>query len=296
MIKSMTGFGRGRSRGMGKIFNVELKAVNHRFNEIHLRMPRVMMVLEEKSRRFIQKFISRGRIDGFFSIENDDEHYGKAHTTVKVDKALAESYYKAIKDLQDFLGLAGKLSIEEIIKFPDVIVLKEPEGDMEKWWPFVQEALEQAVDGLAGMRQAEGKRLYLDLKDRINMISSLNDQIEKRAPLVAENYHQRLEARLQEWLKQSIIDEDRLANEVAIFADRSNITEEIVRLNSHLYQAGEFLEANEPVGRRLDFLVQEMNREINTIGSKASDIAINRLVVEVKSELEKIREQVQNIE
>lgn len=292
MIRSMTGFGRGEACGEGKKFTVELKAVNHRYNEIYLRMPRAMVSLEEKSKRFIQEYISRGRIDGFFSVE----YYEEKPVTVKVDKALAESYYKAVEELQQFLGLPGKPCIEEILKFPDIFVLEEPEEDVEQWWPSVKNALEKAINDLVNMRQTEGKRLYEDLKERINCIGRLNAEIEKRAPLVVKDYHQRLQNRLQEWLKESVIDQDRLANEVAVFADRSNITEEVVRLNSHLYQASRFLESNEPVGRKFDFLVQEMNREINTIGSKANDLAISRLVVEVKSEIEKIREQVQNIE
>jgi len=292
LIKSMTGFGCGEASGEGKKFTVELKAVNHRFNEIFLRMPRSMASLEDRSKRFIQGYISRGRVDGFFSVEN----YGDKPVTVKVDKALAESYYKAIGELQAFLQIPGQPSVEEIAKFPDVLVLEEPEEDIERWWPYVEDALKQAVSELVSMRQVEGKRLYQDLKERINSISRLNAEIEKRAPLVVEDYHQRLESRLQDWLKECTIDQDRLANEIAIFAERSNITEEVVRLNSHLYQASRYLESRQPVGRKLDFLIQEMNREINTIGSKASDLTISRLVVEVKSELEKIREQVQNIE
>ncbi len=292
MIKSMTGFGRGEAYGKGKRFTVELKAVNHRFNETFLRMPRSMISLEEKSKRVIQEYVSRGRIDGFFSVEVDEQK----PVTVKVDKVLAESYYKAIEELQTFLELPGKPSFQDLVNFPDVLTVVEPEEDVEQWWPYVKEALIQAITGLVSMRETEGERLAKDLKGRINSIGQINEQIEERAPLVVDDHRQRLESRLKELIKEGTVDQERLANEVAIFAERSNITEEVVRLNSHLYQAEKCLGSPEPVGRKMDFLVQEMNREINTIGSKANDLAISRLVVEVKSEVEKIREQVQNIE
>jgi len=292
LIKSMTGFGRGEAFGKGKTFSVELKAVNHRYNEIFLRMPRSMVSLEDKSKRVIQEFVSRGRIDGFFSIEDSEER----PVTVKVDKKLAESYYKAIEELQALLELPGKPSFQDLVKFPDVLVVEEPAEDVEEWWPFVEVALRQAVTSLVKMRETEGERLYNDLKGRINSIERINEEIKERAPLVVVDYRQRLESRLSDLIKEGAVEQDRLAAEVAIFADRSNITEEVVRLNSHLHQALESLESEEPVGRKLDFLVQEMNREINTIGSKANDLTISRFVVEVKSELEKIREQVQNIE
>lgn len=292
MIKSMTGFGRGEAYGQGKKFTVELKSVNHRFCEIFLRLPKKLLSLEEKSKRLIQEYISRGRVDGFFSMEDE----GEKPVTVKVDKNLAESYYKAMEELQASLELPGKPSFRDIIRMPDVLVVEEPEEDVEQWWPFVAEALKEALSGLVNMRETEGERLRLDLSKRIDSIIRLNAEIEKRAPLVVEDYRKRLENRLQELLREGALDQGRLAAEVAIFAERSNITEETVRLNSHLYQASRCLDSNEPVGRKLDFLIQEMNREVNTIASKANDLTISQLVVEIKSQLEKIREQVQNIE
>lgn len=292
MIKSMTGFGRGEAFGQGKRLAVELKAVNHRFNEIHLRLPRLLLPLEEKAKRLIQEYISRGRIDGFFSVED----YGERQPTVKVDKKLAESYYKAMEEVQRHLGVSGSPSVMDMVNFPDVITVEQPQEDVELIWPFLEDALRQAVQELVDMRQTEGERLSQDLKQRIDNIGKLNSEIEKRAPSVVEEYRLRLEKRVQDLMGETVVDSDRLTAEVVLFSERSSITEEVVRLNSHLYQVSGCLKSAKPVGRKLDFLVQEMNREINTIGAKASDKEISRVVVEVKSELEKVREQVQNIE
>lgn len=292
MIKSMTGFGRGEAFGQGKKFTVELKAVNHRYCEIYLRLPRSLVLLEDKCKRLIQTSISRGRIDGFFSIEDCDENPVK----IKVDRDLAQSYYIAMEELREMLQLTGKPALQDIVQFPNVLVQEDADTDVEQLWPYLEDALKQAITGLVNMRKTEGKRLYSDFKERINLIDVSRTEIEKRAPIVVKEYHKRLTNRINEWLRDSVLDQERLAMEVAIFAERSNITEELVRLSSHLEQMAACLDVIEPVGRKLDFLVQEMNREINTISSKANDLAIGRLVVEVKSELEKIREQVQNVE
>ncbi len=292
MLRSMTGFGRGESCGQGKKFTVELKSVNHRFCEVVLRLPRNMVSLEEPARRLIQSRISRGRIDGYFSAEE----CGEKSPVVKVDKALATSYYKAMEELKATLGLRDPVTIQHLINLPGLLVVDEPDEDEKTWWPLVAEALEQALDGLVEMRLAEGSQLEADLTRRLERIAELNEQIKTRAPLVVTEYHNRLTQRLKEWLPDTPLDQARLAAEVAIFAERSSITEEVVRLASHLVQFRECLKSDGPVGRKLDFLIQEMNREINTIASKASDLEISRVVVEVKSELEKMREQVQNIE
>ncbi|MCF8010813.1 MAG: YicC family protein [Clostridiales bacterium] len=292
MIKSMTGFGRGESFGLGKKFTVELKSVNHRFCELFFKLPKSMNFLEERCKRLSKDYISRGRVEGFFTVED----YEERPVTVKVDKTLAESYYKAMKELKDSLQLTEMPSIQDIINFPGVLVAEELNEDVEEWWVFVEQALSQALSDLVKMREVEGEKLYQDLIDRINNIYSYNKEIEQRAPQVIEEYHGRMQNRLQEWSDSSNFDEDRLYSEVVIFAERSNITEETVRLDSHFNQMFECIKSNEPVGRKMDFLAQEVNREINTIASKANDAVIGKLVVEVKSELEKIREQIQNVE
>ncbi|AEG14886.1 Conserved hypothetical protein CHP00255 [Desulfofundulus kuznetsovii DSM 6115] len=292
MLKSMTGFGRGESYGQGKKFTVELKSVNHRFCEVVLRLPRNMVSLEDRARRLIQSRISRGRIDGYFSVEE----CGEQSPVVKVDKALATSYYKAMEELKVTLGLTDPVTIQHLINLPGLLVVDEPVEDDDAWWPLVSEALEQALDGLVQMRLSEGSQLKVDLTRRLERIAELNEKIKARAPQVVTEYHNRLTQRLQEWLRDTPLDQARLATEVAIFAERSSIAEEVVRLASHITQFRDFLNEGGPVGRKLDFLIQEMNREINTIASKAPDLEISRVVVEVKSELEKMREQVQNIE
>ncbi|MBE3588949.1 MAG: YicC family protein [Thermoanaerobacteraceae bacterium] len=292
MLKSMTGFGRGEASGQGKRFTVELKAVNHRFGEIFLRLPRNMVSLEDRIRRVIQSRIARGRVDGYISMEECAEK----SQVVKVDKGLAASYYKALEELQSILGLKGAITLEHLTGLPGVLVLEEPEEEVEKWWPVIQEALDGALEGLLAMRRSEGARLRADMDGRLDRIALILKQIEDRAPRVVAEYHQRLTQRLAEWMPGTTLDESRLAMEVAIFAERSSITEEVVRLYSHLAQFRGFMDVTEPVGRKLDFLLQEMHREINTIASKAGDQEISRAVVEMKSELEKIREQVQNIE
>ena len=292
MIKSMTGYGRGESNLPGKKFNVEMKAVNHRYSEVVLRMPRSLSQFEDRIRKIIQSRVARGRVDGFLSQEECCE---KA-VAVKVDKELAAAYYKAIKNLQESLDITGSIKIKYLTDLPGVMVVEEPSEDVEELWPAILEAVEAALESLIQMRETEGEQLASDLIQRIDRIVLLNKQIRERAPAVVEEYREKLRIRLNDFIKNGCLDPERLTAEAAVFADRSNITEETVRLESHLKQACACLQDGQPVGRKLDFIVQEMNREINTIGSKANDLEISRLVVEVKSEIEKIREQVQNLE
>ncbi|OPX86776.1 MAG: hypothetical protein A4E53_02808 [Pelotomaculum sp. PtaB.Bin104] len=288
----MTGYGRGESSARGKKFTVELKAVNHRFCEVVLRMPRSLMPMEDQIKRLIQSQVARGRVDGFLGVEN----YGEKSTAVKVDKALAAAYYKAMKELQEDIGVEGKIKLKHLVALPGVLSLEETAENLEEWWPTVQEAVEAAIKHLIQMRDAEGERLASDLWQRVGQVSQINCKIRERAPIVVEDYRARLEARLNEFIQDGTLDIARFAAEAALFAERSNITEETVRLDSHLSQAYACFGIGTPVGRKLDFLIQEMNREVNTIASKANDLELSRLSVEVKSELEKIREQVQNIE
>lgn len=288
----MTGFGRGEAIGQGKKFTVEMKSVNHRFLEISIKIPRGMMALEEKAKRFLQEDFKRGKVDVFISIEDILEK----HSVVKVNKELALGYYKAIEELVSEIGMITPINLEHLLAFPEVISLESEKEDVEGYWSILKEALSIAVLALLKMREEEGNRLKEDLLARFDAIRLMVQSIEKRSPEVVKEYKERLNQRLLIWLEDVSLDMDRLMNEVAFFADRSSITEELVRLDSHLIQGKNTLEKNEPVGRKLDFLLQEMNREINTIASKASDLKISSTVVEVKSELEKIREQIQNLE
>ncbi|MDO7786199.1 YicC/YloC family endoribonuclease [Desulforamulus aquiferis] len=293
MIRSMTGYGRGEACTDGRRFTVELKSVNNRFCEVILRQPRVLTQIEDKIKRRIQDKVNRGRVDGYISIEET----GEVTPTVKVDKALAVAYHNSMEELMADLSITDKIAIKDLISLPNVISLEQPEEDIEKWYPAVEQACVEALTGLLSMRENEGARLKQDILQRADQIRDLIlGQVAERAPLVVQEHREKLSQRLAEWLDSGVIDESRLAAEVAIFTDRADISEEIVRLASHLEQLGQILGEGGPVGRKLDFLVQEMNREINTIGSKANDLVITNSVVNAKSELEKIREQVQNIE
>ncbi|WP_031516157.1 YicC/YloC family endoribonuclease [Desulfofalx alkaliphila] len=292
MLKSMTGYGRGEAEACGLKFSVELKSVNHRFCEVVVRTPRVMSPLEDRIRRTVQNGLSRGRVDVFVSMEETEQKVQQ----VKVDKALAVAYYKAMEELRHLLPIGGEIELKDLYSQPNIFILEEAEENLEEWWPAVENAVTDALNQLVQMRLNEGSRLAEDISKRAEAIGKLNEEIRRRAPLVVEEYRQRLNQRLAQWRADGMLDENRMAAEVAVFAERANITEETVRLKSHLSQMMECLRADQPVGRKLDFLVQEMNREINTIGSKANDLQITNAVLSAKSELEKIREQVQNIE
>lgn len=292
LIKSMTGFGRGEINNEKVKINVEMKSVNHRYCEIVLRMPRSLNVLEDRIKRVIQKRIARGRVEVYIKIEL----CGENRALVRADSELTASYLKALTELNSTFNLPGEITISKLLQLPGVFNLEEPEEDVELWWPALESTLHHALDGLMQMRIKEGKQLSEDVVVRAKRISEMVAQIERRSPVVVEEYRERLKQRLKDILEQGNLDPSRLEGEVVIFAERSSITEEIVRLGSHLTQLAGCLNSGESVGRKMDFLLQEMNREINTIASKASDLTINSLVVEAKSELEKIREQIQNME
>ncbi len=292
MLKSMTGYGRGERLLPGKRCTVEIKSVNHRYCEVLLRLPRQFVFLEEKIRNLVQSRVARGRIEVFLTVDTN----GGSELAVKVDKGLAFAYYKAMKELQESLGIEGKIKVKHLISLPGVLTPGELADDVEEVWPLLKEAVEEALENLVKMRQVEGERLAQDIARRLAKVSRLNALVCERAPLVLDEYREKLKQRAEKLLGEGTYDPARLEAEAVFFAERSNITEEIVRLESHLKQAENCLEAEEPVGRKLDFLLQEMNREANTIASKAADAEISRLIVEMKSELEKIREQVQNIE
>jgi len=249
---------------------------------------------EDKVREVIGKSISRGKVDVFINYED----FSEDSKNILIDEGLAKTYIKSVEYLRDKYGLKDDISVSLIAKFPDILKVEKPEEDEEKIWNLLYEALSHALDSLISMRETEGEGLKNDLLERTDAIEKVVQEISIRAPEVVKEYKCKLENRIKEILEQQVIDENRLAMEVAIFADRCNIDEELVRLESHINQLRQTLnsDSDTPVGRKLDFLIQEMNREINTIGSKANDLSITQNVVEIKSELEKIREQIQNIE
>ncbi|MDU2066531.1 MAG: YicC/YloC family endoribonuclease [Sporomusaceae bacterium] len=294
MLKSMTGFGRGEFLDESHRLSIEIKAVNHRYNEIVVRMPKNLASLEDKIRRKIAASLARGRIDVFITVEE----YGEATRSVRVDKELAIAYHKAISDLATLLNMTASESVSQISRYPDVLKVEEVREDVSVLWPKIAAAADAAIQNLMSMRIAEGDNIEADFIRRIADMKEILAKIEVRAPQVVSDYRQKISERMNEFLQPVAvqIDEGRLLQEVALFADRISITEEIVRLKSHFDQFMTILNSGEAVGRKLDFLVQEFNRETNTIASKANDYQIATLVVEMKSEIEKIREQIQNIE
>lgn len=292
MIKSMTGYGRGEISQDGREFLVEIKAVNHRYSDIYIKMPRQVGFLEDRVRELVGRTISRGKIDVFVTYYN----YSEEARHVTFDEALAKTYISAVESLRDKYGLKDDITVSLISRYPDVLRVEQEEEDEEYLWSLLKVAVENALDSLIRMREIEGEGLKNALLERTDYIGEIVEKLTERAPEVPAEYKTKLTARIAELLDQQPLDENRLAAEVAIFADRCSIDEELVRLRSHICQVREALHMDKPVGRKLDFLAQEMNREINTIGSKANDLAITRHVVELKSEIEKVREQIQNIE
>jgi len=290
----MTGFGRGEFIDSNHRIIVEIKAVNHRYNEIVIRMPKTLGSLEDKIRRTIASTILRGRIDAFITIDE----YGDKKKAVRVDKELAMAYHNAMRELADLLKVPAADNIYHLSKYPEVFKVEEVSEDLEQLWPKLLIAIEAAINNLMKMREAEGTNMEQDLLARVSKLQTYIAAVEERAPQILTEYRERLLIRMRELLAAvgAEPDETRLLQETAIFADRTNFTEEIVRLKSHLAQFYTTLKASDAVGRKLDFIVQEINRETNTIASKANDSTVANIVVEIKSEIEKVREQIQNIE
>ena len=299
MLKSMTGFGRGQYEDENFSVTVEMKTVNHRYNEVAIRLPRFLNPLEDKIRKTILKTVNRGRIDVFINAD----YTTSENCTLKVDKNLAAAYHKALQEVGAAIGLT-ELNIntaQEVMylsRCQDVINVKEGFFDVETVWPKVEQAVKEALDNLVAMRETEGGNIYGDFIYRADLIAEKLSQIEARSPMVVEEYQAKLSDRLNNLLADHniTVEPERLLQEVVIFADRASITEEIVRLKSHIKQFKNIINSDQPVGRKLDFLIQEFNREANTIASKANDYTLAQIVVEIKAEIEKIREQIQNIE
>lgn len=292
MIRSMTGYGRAQVLIDGRNILVEIRSVNHRYFEFSSRVPRNYGFLENKLKNYLQKKLSRGKVDVNVSIQTVEG----TNASVQVNRELAASYVQALRALQEPLGLEDDLSLSAVSRFSDIFtVSKEPE-DEEKVWSDVLQALEQASDRFVQMREAEGAKMKEDLEGRLDFILTAVKMVEERSPKTVEEYRAKLYRKISEVLNSAQVDEQRILTEAAIYAEKIAVAEETVRLRSHVDQFRGIMGQNGPVGRKLDFLIQEFNRETNTIGSKAQDIEIARIVVDMKSEIEKIREQIQNIE
>jgi len=290
-MKSMTAYGRASTSFEGLNFIVELRSLNHRFLEIILKLPQKFQIFEQDIKKIISSYILRGRVDCTLKVNGELDGLPQ----LVINWEVAKSYYNLLRELKQGLNLEGEIGISDLMGVKDIFIPKEEDKDLQKFWPPIKEVLRKALEGLDQMRKKEGSTIKEDFFKRLESISNFLKEIEERSPLVVEEYRERLRQRINSIVEREI-DESRLLQEVVFFAERSDITEEIVRLYSHLTQFREIMEASGATGRKLDFLIQEMNREINTIGVKASDAFISQRVVNIKAELEKIREQVQNIE
>lgn len=292
MVKSMTGFGRACKEIDGYMITVEIKSVNHRYFEFSCRCPRQYGFIDDKIKSFINSKVARGKIECFVGIEA----LNTESADVVVNNTLAGAYVKALKELSDNYGLKEDFGASTVARFPDVLIVRKSEEDENKIWQLVKTVADEAVEKFIEMRKVEGKRMYDDVYSRSQFILDTVSFIEERSPQTVKEYNDKLVERVHELLGDVSLDESRLLQEVAIYADKVAVAEETVRLRSHISQLRDFISSDEAVGRKLDFLIQEINRETNTIGSKCNDVEIARKVVDVKAEIEKIREQIQNIE
>lgn len=293
MIKSMTGYGKGEAFNELYKFKVEIKAVNHRYNDIIIKMPRHISHLEETIKKIIKEKISRGKVDVYINLE----YINESAIDVKVDIPLAKSYKNSLLELTRELEIDDNIRLNNILSISEIVRTERKELEADQIWEVLKEALDIALDNIVAMRVTEGLELKEDILGKLLNIEDWVSVIEERSPNVVIEYKEKLRERISNLLDENLaLDEERLTNEIAFFADKSSIDEELVRLGSHIKQFRAILDEDESIGRKLDFLIQEFNREINTIGSKAHDIIITKYVVELKAELEKIREQIQNIE
>lgn len=292
MIRSMTGFGRAEGVVLGRESVVEARSVNNRYRDVIVRLPKSFGSLEEIIKKIAAEYVTRGRLEIFIQLGEA----GERQKRLKLDLDLARTYKDLLLKLRDELNLAGELTLDRMAEYRDVIQYEEDETDLEEFMAALKPVVQEALDNLVKMRQTEGNALAEDFFSRLSDLSQRVAEISSRREVVLEETKAKLQARIETLTQGIELDEQRLAQEVAFLIDRGDITEELVRLASHLDQFRSHLETNDAVGRRLDFLLQEINREVNTIGSKSSDVNITRQVVDIKTELEKIREQVQNVE
>ncbi len=292
MIKSMTGFGRERRIINGREIIVEIRSVNHRYYEFTARTPRAYGYLDEKLKSFMNNAISRGKVEVSVSIYNQEG----VSANIEINREIAKGYIGALRNSAQELSLEDDLTLSSIMRLPDIFTVVKVTEDEEEIWSSVRETVQCALERFVEMRITEGVKMYEDISSRLDVIERLVGEVEIQSPKVTAAYRERLYAKLCEVLTDKNIDEQRILTEAAIFSEKTAVDEETVRLRSHIAQFRELISGSGPVGRKLDFLVQEMNREVNTIGSKAQDLAITKMVVELKSEIEKIREQIQNVE
>lgn len=292
MVKSMTGYGRARQTLNGRDITVEVRSVNNRYLDCTVKVPRTYIFAEDAVKARVQKAVSRGKVDVFITIDAA----AADETVVAVNEPLARGYYEALTRLKDMFSLEDGLNAVTLAKFPDVLTVTKAEEDLESVAADICAVLDEALAAYNAMRTVEGGKLREDIAGRADTIEAVVGKVEERSPQTVAAYREKLLARMQEVLQSTTIDESRILTEAAIFADKVAVDEETVRLHSHLSQLRDMLRGDVPVGRKLDFLIQEVNRECNTIGSKCSDLTIARDVVDLKAEVEKIREQVQNIE
>ncbi len=291
MIKSMTGYGRGISESNGKEYVVEIKSVNHRYNDISIKMPRYLSFLEDKVRHYVSKSILRGKTEIYITVNSISAN----SKNIVVDKELAGVYISEMRQIVEKYNLQDDISLATIMRLPDIVTTASVENE-EQYWDELKVSIDLALEQISASKLAEGEKLKLDIENRLQKVSEYVDIVKEKSSSLLEEYKIKLTNRINELGASNIIDENRIGMEVVLFADKSSICEEVTRLKSHIDALKKMLEVSEPIGKKIDFLVQEMNRETNTIGSKANSIGITNYVVEMKNEIENIREQVQNIE
>ena len=292
MIKSMTGYGRAVETVNGREFTVEMRSVNNRYLDCSVKLPRMLSFAEEAVKQAVKATVSRGKVEMFISVKSDNSD----DTSIRLNKAVLEGYLAAMRQMTEEFGVRDDISVSTVSRLPEVFSVEKPEVDEEQLLGDLMSVVRKALEGYDAMRTTEGVALDTDLRTRGNTILGLVTQVEQGNGQTVLDYRARLEAKLREVLEATNIDESRILTEAAIFADKVAVDEETVRLRSHLKQMETMLDGGGAVGRKLDFLLQEMNREANTIGSKCTDVRLARIVVDIKAELEKIREQTQNIE
>lgn len=292
MVKSMTGYGRAEETVGGCTITVELRSVNNRYLDCNVRIPRLYLFAEEAIKARVQRAVSRGKVDVFVTLDTS----GAERVQVSVNRPVADGYCAALRELSQLYGLSGEISVSLLSRFPDVLLAEKAQEDVEQMAQDICRVLDRALEDFGAMRSREGERLAADILSRAAAIEALVAQVEERAPQTVSDYRARLESRMAEVLANTQLDPARILTEAAIFADKIAVDEETVRLRSHIHQLRTMLDQGGATGRKLDFLIQEFNREANTIGSKCSDLQIARHVVDIKAEIEKIREQIQNVE
>ena len=292
MVKSMTGFGRKQLTDNGYTVSCEIRSVNHRYLDTNIRLSRRYASLEDPIVELVKKYVTRGRIEISINIEKTET----ASRNIKVDKELALTYYSNLKEIAEILNISEQIKVIDLFRLPEVFNLEDREEDLEKLWSVLSLCIDDAMQDLIVMREREGRNLAKDILMRNNLIAGMVEELEARSPIVVKEHTEKLRHRISELITQEFNDEQRILQEAAIFADRTSVTEEIIRLKSHVNHLVVLMDEPDSNGRKCDFLVQEMFREINTIASKANDVEMSKIVVNAKAELEKMREQLQNIE